>query len=696
MSPCNPIDQFAFDPGPAPLSFNIGSIQLPSLDIPFPDLPLDDLQALFDALTMLMPYGPSKPTFHPDVLNDLMAAIMSLLNQFLPFLALYKFFLPVLNLILCIIEVLCAIPHPFKLIRALRKLFRNCIPEFLNLFPFFAIILMIIALILLIIALIEYIIQRIIIIIETILRNIILLSKAATALNQDSIIAIVKKIGDLLCVLQNLFILFAIFNTIIQIIKALLGLSFKIPPCDSNDGDGCCTPEVCPAFIRDNETIQTSTGVFQYLGEIGLDSGLVLPMGFPPIFSVIRPESWQFYDASLDQNHEFFNITHAFDLPPDFQDTVFFPQGTAYDATTKYTGVPYYIDFQVTYDPTVFGRSPGTRPVKISKCIVVAPPVAGVSNWNSVLVPPTNGTLNLIGGTITELDGSPIINPLTGVVYTLRDFFHQPVNNYGITPTISDPVVFSGLTYTFTINHPILVSAGLITIGCVPSVAAERDHLAVTVGAQFNANGAKLAGIVGLLPDVAAAQQCVVNAITTYRKSVSTASTLKFKADVLACLSGLRASAVTALLETVAAGYDPHQSTFTVDPPIQFTTGTIQVSVALKEASGNSMTTKLPADIAAELALNLTAITSFGTIDGFVYDGSEFFIVEISSEEAGNGQIQIAFNNSIIGVLNNPADINILPSIVLTSAPYTFVQSQILHGGDGAPRRDDTDVSGQE
>ncbi len=692
--PCIPLDESDFDAGDAPPGFGLGSVQLPTLDIPFPDLPLENLQELFDALGMMLPPGMVKPSFEPGTLNTVYAAIKDLLDKFFPFLMLYKFFLPVLNLILCIIEVLCAIPNPFKLIRTLRRLFRVCIPEFLALFPYFALILMIIALILLIIALIEYIITRLIEIILIIIKNIILLSKSASSLNSDSIIAIVKKVGDLLCILQNLFILFAIFNTILQIIKALTSLSFRIPPCDSSDGsdDGCCTPEVCPEFLRENETIVSSTGVFQYLGAIGTAYGAIPPLSL--LFLNIRDESWQFYDASLLQNQEFINITSAWDLPEGYEDTVFFPAGAAYDETTGYVGTPYYINFQVLYDPTVFGRAAGTRYIKIKNCIVQSPPTAGVYNYDGDLVSPVNGTLSLVGGVVTELDDTPIINPSTGNPYTVRTLFHQPTNNYGITPDVGDPVVFSNISYTFTINHPVLLSYSLITLGCVPSVAAERDWLSATLGEQFNANGARLAGIAALLPDMAAGQQCVIDAITTYRSKVSVATTEQFQATTLACLNGLRTSAVDALVETVSAGYDPYRSDFTVDPEIQFTTNTITVTVSLMEASGVLMSSNLPADVGATLAGKLTATNSFGEVGTFSYDGSQYFTAQISSEVAGNGAIKVAYENRVIGELNNSTDLDETPSLSLKERAFTFVKSQILHSGEGAPHRDETDISG--
>src|SRR5690606_21996850 len=126
--------------------------------------------------------------------------IMKLLDQFLPFLMLYKFFLPLLNLIICIIEVLCSIPNPFKLIRAMRRLFRTCIPQFLNLFPVFALIIMIISLLLLLLALIQYILAQILKFIEAILRNINALFVAFSDGDENSILAITQKLGSLLCI----------------------------------------------------------------------------------------------------------------------------------------------------------------------------------------------------------------------------------------------------------------------------------------------------------------------------------------------------------------------------------------------------------------------------------------------------------------------------------------------------------------
>lgn len=696
MCPCTPLDDASFNlPNPAAGTPGFGgfAIPIPDLNIPFLPLPLEDLQGLFDALSLILPAGTLKPHLETDFLKDVLGAIYSLLEKFTPFLMLYKFFLPVLNLILCIIEVLCAIPNPFKLIRALRRLFRVCIPEFLALFPYFALIIMIISLLLLILALIEYLINRIIQIIKLIIQNIRTLILSTARLDNDSIVAIVKKIGDLLCLLQNLFVLFGVFALIIQLIKTMLNLNFRIPPCDSSDGgqDGCCTPDVCPAFIKNNTTINSTTGNFLYFNEVGLDSGLILPAGFPPIVSVVRPESWQFYDPNLVQNQAFINITKAFDLPPGLN-TIFFPSGAQYNKKTSPSSTPYTINFRILYDPAAYNATDprGKRYIKIVNAIVQSPPTAGVSSYNTTLIAPFNGTLNLVGGVVTEDDGSPILDS-QGSTVPLNDFLHNSINAFGQIPGPTDAVAYSNVEYAFTINHEILVANSLITLGCVPAVAADRDFINTTLGAQFNLNGEKLAEIAALLPDMTAAQECVLNAVNTLRQNISPTTVDTFQTNVLDCLNNLKATTTTALGAAVGAGFDQYKSTFTVDPEIQFTTNPITLTVSLNESSGNLMTKNLPSDAAQTIASQLEADVTLGNVSSFLYDGSQFFTAEITSNVAGNGTVKVAFNHNFISTLNNPTTIDQAASVTVTILPYTFVQSPAA--GIAEPRRDEGDVS---
>lgn len=362
MSPCSPNDINITEPdGPGAFAIpGFGKPFAPKLpEFPFPEGFPEDLLELFNTLSMILPPGTIKPSLNPNFGKDVFDAIMSLLDKFFPFLMLYKFFLPILNLIICIIEVLCAIANPFKLIRALKRLFRNCIPEFLSLFPIFALIVMLLSLLFLLLALIEYIILQILRIIQMLLRNIRALVKAVTKADAGALAAIIKKLGILLCCFQNIFVILAIFAVIIQIIKDMLKLLFAIPPCDDGDAsdtENCCTPEVCPAFIRNNEDFTRFTGAFQYYPTVSAGTG-VLPPPFDVLFSVNkRTQIYQMFDTQAPQELQVINISDAFDVT-DNPKPVFFPTEVTYTAGTPPKQAPYKVDMRLFYNPTDWGRS---------------------------------------------------------------------------------------------------------------------------------------------------------------------------------------------------------------------------------------------------------------------------------------------------------------------------------------------------
>src|ERR1035437_7408688 len=192
----------------------------------------EDLLAILCSLNFLIPSGSLSASLSLNFGIDIFDGILTLLNQFMPFLMMYKFFLPILNIIICIIEVLCSLVSPFALIGALDRLFTQCIPAFLNLFPIFALIIMIISILLLILALIEYILSMVFKLTLSLQGNIIGLISAFEISNTVGILAIASKLGDLLCVFQNLLVLLAFFDIIIQAIKDILALGFSIPPCE--------------------------------------------------------------------------------------------------------------------------------------------------------------------------------------------------------------------------------------------------------------------------------------------------------------------------------------------------------------------------------------------------------------------------------------------------------------------------------
>ena len=704
--PCAPISQANINPPSIPSIPGIPSgfaPQLPPNNFTFPSKGITNVQGIFNALSFILPSGTVKPITTPNLTKTLTDGILSLLNQIAPFLMLYKFFMPILNLILCIIEVLCAIPNPFKLPRALRRLFRQCIPEFLALFPFFALIIMIISLLLLILTLIVYLIERIIEIIELIVDNINTLGKAVKRLDNDSILAITKKIGDLLCLLQNIFVIFGLLFLLFQVIKALSNLSFKLPPCDDSDNsnDGCCTTDVCPSFIRNNEVLVSSTGTFQYYNEVAIDSGLTFPVGFPQFTSVTRKESWQLFDPFAQQGTQFNNITHAFDLPAGVS-KIFFPAGITYSASNDPSQVPYTVDLKLFYNPTSFGRTDplGARYLVVNDCIVTSPPTDGVSTYNNSFIAPFNGTLNIVGGKTFEENGDIFL--LNNVQPSITDLVHlNPEISTSSIPLLStDGYAFGNVEYKFHINYEVLVQNSLITIGCMPEVAIDKNFINATVSIPLAVSGVKLAEIANSpptslggngLPDLDAAQNCILAAVNTFRQNISIDSANTFQNQILSCLGTLQSDTNAVLQSIVNIGIDPYKSTFSIDPTIQFTTRPIVVSVDLAESSGQSLINNFPADIASSIASNIKPIITFGTISNFTYDGYGTFNANITSSDPGNGTIEIMYNGVILSNLNNPTSIDQPASITTQTLSYTFVKSG--YSTSGIPRRDDGDVA---
>ena len=317
----------------------------------------------------------------------------------MPFLMLYKFFLPVLNIIVCIIEVLCALISPFALIGALENLFVNCIPAFLNLFPMFALIIMIISILLLLLALIEYILCFIITLVLNLSGNIVGLIEAFLVSNSVGVLAIAAKLGDLLCLLQDLLVLLAFFDVIIQIIKDILALGFSIPPCGGGNNSNCCNLSVCPAFIKD-APYTLPTGKLQYSSEVGTQVTAVVLNPGPPIQYLnvdSSAETWQIYDPDQAIYQQFINIIAAPDVIADGYNIVFFPTTLSFSGSTPPLQAAYTVDISIDYDPAQWLRTGKPEQITFKNCIVLLAPTATLQGYNTTTIQPT-GVLYIAGG----------------------------------------------------------------------------------------------------------------------------------------------------------------------------------------------------------------------------------------------------------------------------------------------------------
>lgn len=710
MAPCSPNDvSIPLPDGPSGLP--IPGFGLPFAnkfpDIsPFPDGFPEDLLDLLNKLQLLIPPGALKPALNPNYGKDAFDAIMKLLDQFFPFLMLYKFFLPLLNLIICILEVICSMFNPRKLIRAMRRLFRTCIPQFLNLFPIFALIIMIISLLLLLLALIEYLLAQIIKFVKAILRNIIALQKSFADGDSNSVLAIAKKLGALLCIFQNLFVLLAFFNIVIQIIKDMLALTFSIPPCDDTDPsdlDGCCTPDVCPAIVKAPYT--NKTGTLKYLNKVGIETSLTLSPLLGAFKFDIRPESWQLYDVAQLQAQQFRNIFDAFDVTS-IPKPVFFPTDVVYSGATPPQQAAYTVDLRLFYNPIDWGRTGTARYIKFKSCIMTAVPTTNLVEFDNTITTINNGVASLGGGLGYEDDG---VTPITGFntdgitpignQATLENFLHKP-DVISLAPAFAatDGYTFFNMEYTFTPNTAVLLGKNLITLGCIPDVALNRSFVNNIITGDI---AIKIQALNDLaFPDPAATQQCMATAISALRSDLSISGVAQFQATTAVCLQKLKDDTNDALSSLIGIGFDPCKSTFAVDPARQFTTKSILVTANLNEKSGLSLTAGISPIVAIELAKKLKAHITFGDVTHFTYDGYQAFTANITSPVPGAGKLMVSFDNNIFCTNTMPADIDVPPTHDLQSLDYQFIYAPFGSGStptsegdtDGAPARDAGDL----
>src|SRR5579859_1008347 len=714
--PCSPID-INIPSGPsAPAIPGFGApfaLKIPQIS-PFPAGFPEGLLDLFNKFQFLIPSGILKPSLYPNFSKDIFDTILSMLDQFFPFLMLYKFFLPLLNIIVCIIEVICSLMNPFALISAVNRLFNKCIPQFLNMFPVFALIIMIISLLLLILALIEYIVAQILKLVEVILKNIIALENAFQSGDSNGVLAIAAKLGSLLCVFQNLFVLFSIFNIILDIIKDILGMAFSIPPCQdggSGNTNSCCTPETCPTIVKSNYT--RVTGIFKYFPETG---GTTTISGFPPPFNtsnfILRDEKWQLYDLQQDQSQAFRNIFDAFDVTNVSPKPVFFPADATYNAVSDIRQVPYLFDMRMYYNPISWGRSGDPRFIRFTNVIMPQVPTTSLTEADNSIQNVFNAVSGLTGGLGFEDDG---VTPLQGFAEdgvtpisnqaTINNFFHMaslfyPSSSF-VQPNINDGYTFNNVEYTFKPNIAPLLQRNIVTAGCVPNIAFSKDFVNNVFASDISLKTQLLNNLVNgnTFPDLNGAEQCLQVAIDALRTNMTTAGVADFQATCTLCLNKLQTDTTTTLGTLIGLGIDPCSSSFTINPNIQFTSKSITVSVNINEKNGLSLTNNLPSDIASNVADSLKAHITFGQVSNFTYDGYQAFTAEISSKDPGTGQVMVSFDNNIFCtntfLPNNEAP----PTHTLQAKDYQFIYTPV-HGitpsgdsSDGQPRRDDGDLA---
>lgn len=696
-------------PGPSLPGFPSVAIQLPMPNISPPFGLTELLDELLKLLKAVWPGGDLLPNID-EFTKTILDGIAKLFNMIAPFLSFYNFIMACFQLIICIINVLCTLTNPFAMASAIATLFSECLPAFLALFPFLALILMILALLLLILALLEYIIEVILAIIAEIIANIIILEQGLTLQDAESTLAATEKIADLTCLIQNLLAIFISLAAILAIIESLAAIA-GATICDDGSGTNCCNDSVCPPFIR-NAPWGSTLGQLKYYSKIGIDLASVLGISDDEaaLFANIDPlrkERWQLLDTASDTPYHFVDIiTPIVDTSsiPVGLSKIFYPENSVeLDGYASPSSFPYWVDLKLQVNPTQFGISDteGLREFQIKQCGVTRKPYRGLLNQANQIDATSliyGASLNLEGGLVYESDGETPFMLADGYQATLNTFIHLADSLTSAVPSSDDGILFENVEYTFNPNYGALMGYGLITASCMPNVAAERAVLNATLVAEdVRAVVDKLSprepGVAvastGFLPNVSGTYTCCIDALDTFRKNVNSTTAAELQASLLVCLTDLKDQTSSLYCEALIAAVSQFQSTFTIIPTDQFTSRSIVVSVFLKDAGGNLLTTNCPADCATQIEEKLKGEATLGTISGFKYDGSSLFVAELTSEESGDGTLTVSFDGNVFSTVVTRVDNSNPSEIITNTGAYTFVATETVE----QIRRDEGDVA---
>jgi len=647
----------------------------PNLNIDFPEIPLDVL-SLIQTLIQKLPFGMKlNPIVPTELMNDIMNFISSVLSQLSPFLSLYSFIQALLNLVMCIIDIICALFSPWDLIPAVIKLFTQCLPPFLDLFPWIALLVMIVTFLLLIIALIIYIITAIIKIIEDLIANIVSLVNGLQLQDEDAIIATITKIAALLCNLENILGILVAIASVIAIIEALAKLAGRLI-CSGGDSDSCP-----PFVVASPDGIITTSGTLLYYKQINYD--LRNFSGFPAAsLPAQRVESWQIFDEAVNPISSIDEI-----IAPNSRGTNFWPIEATYDGYSNPQMVPYTVELTLeNFDPEPFhsGDLGGARKFIIKEAVIRQEPTPYPIGFNNQPNPSLNvqGTASLIGGLVYEANG---ITPykVNGVNATLGTFIHYDASIF--FPAFDDGYIIPNIGFTLSYTYPVLLQNNLITVGCIPEISAEI----AAQNARLNTEGIQsVFDKMGPLPNPTAAYECSIQALQRLRSDLNGDTALIFQDEITLCLLNFKKEVLGSYLNALVAAASVFKSTVTIDPDVQFITRPIKTTVILKDPTGSILSTSIPEEVSGVMDGYLSGNVTLGNITGFVYDGYESFLADITSDVAGDGYLSVQYNGQYF------QDIIIAEGqttkFAIRQIPYTFVDAI---SSETLPRRDAGDVS---
>ena len=440
---------------------------------------------------------------------------------------LYKFIIPIIKIIVCIIEVICSLLNPFALPGAIGKLFNECIPEFLALIPVLALPIMVFSMLKMVKEFVGYLSAQVLRLYNAISNNLKAYAKAVDQGEEDSLMSIAKKLSNLFCSFQNLFVGFSVIGSVIKVFQDMFKTLVSFP-CGS--GSDCCTTDFCPGFLA-NSPFTRATGQIHYLSKIPNSTPFTFQIpGVGSVDNDIRPDVFQLYDLSSTEVQEFINIVDAYDVTTNPK-PIYFPTDAFYTKDTPPRQAAYTVDIELDYNPIVYGHSTINNPprrIQFKDCVVLLKPYAYFIKNDNSQITTTSGVLSIGGGKGYELNNSILYVPSTTTQATL--------NNFLITAPNTE-VAYTNVKYTFKPGFETLFGKSLITAGCLPTVRQTKTVMNASLGNQIIDKSNLLGAIV--FPDLFVVEDILTNELNNLAADLNNANNDKFKKTALDLLNAL-------------------------------------------------------------------------------------------------------------------------------------------------------------
>jgi hypothetical protein len=647
-------------PGPSMPGFGL-NISVPGLDMPFPEGFPENIFDLLNKLKLKWPLGIDLSAAVDKFMRTLSQLLSNIMTQMSVFLALYNIIVAIIQMIVCIIEVLCGLIR--KAPKKLRRLFRKCLPLFISIFPFLALIALILAILALILALIDYIVAIIRKVWDELKKNFENLTKAAkreqTPSKSAAMIAIARKIATVLCVLENIMLLFLIIASIIEIVKGIIKNSVKLPCDDRSSTDcECCTS--CSDLLITPDTIANQIGILSYT--------ITNPLFVGPSATETITMTADSLAALGTGQYTFVNL-----LSSTYKECAvgsFFPPERL-STDYKPDEAPYVIDIAIDGYTT----PAGARTITIKDVIL---------QWVDT-VGTTHGRLTLFGGEIEDP-----LDEISG--HDLLFFFNKGISPTPSFPPIDPPPVTQNCNIvSFKPNYEILAVMGLTTFDCNPEIINDKLALYATINPNALDNLT--------FPDIYDMIDRFSAALSKLREKINDDSIDKFRDTVNELLDKLKEDTEDTYDQAIQAMISPLYSSAIIDPEIQFISGSIKVSISFKNSSKQTFKDvigdfEIPQTVQQSILNKLTTEVTLGTISEFSYESSTGnFIANITSKNQGDGILKVFYDNQQFGELVAPDDMNQPSSIQPLEYSYTFVAGTVAD--TVSPRRDETDTANQ-